>query len=415
MKRWHVVLLITALAAFGAGLIQLFRLRFQTGDNYPPYSSLRADPLGTKALYESLDALVPTRRNLQPISRLTEGNETTLLRIGEQMPELRFSPSEFKNLERFVRTGGRLVLGAFPVPKRPLSSGFIPPGARRRGPVVVSTNAPPAPDDADLARRAISIKDRWDLSFDYADLPQIAVQPHVPALASLRVGDPSSPALPRSIRVHTALHFEKLGPEWHVIFARIERTNEYPVLIERSMGRGSIVLAADSFHFSNEALLNDRQPELLAWFIGPGRRVVWDETHLGVQEDPGVAALARQYRLHGLLIGLLVLAALFIWKNSVSFMPPREDQLARERGQVVEGKESAVGFINLLRRNIRPADMMKLCLEQWNAHAAGVRKPSPARLQAMQTIIDAENALEPRQRHPIETYQKFCEILKRRT
>jgi hypothetical protein len=414
MKRPHVALLIIALAVFVVGLIHLFNLRFQSGDNYPAYSSLRADPLGAKALYESLDALLPARRNRQSLSKLGDGHETTLLWLGEDARRLRFSRDEFKNLETFVRTGGRLVISAFPVAKKPLRSGFVPPKTKKKGGTVTNTNAPPVPGGEDFELDTISIKDRWNLSLDYADFPQTGDKSHVPALASLRLADPS-PALPRSIKVHTALHFDNLGPDWQVIYARIERTNEYPVLIERPMGKGSVVLAADSFPFSNEALLNDRQPALLAWFIGHGRHVVFDETHLGVQEDPGVAALARQYRLHGLFAGLLILAGLFIWRNSASFMPPHEEQVARERGQLVEGKDSAAGFINLLRRNIPPAEIMKLCLEQWNAHVAQFRKPSPARLEAMQKIIDAENALDPRQRHPIETYRKFCEILKRRT
>ena len=129
----------------------------------------------------------------------------------------------------------------------------------------------------------------------------------------------------------------------------------------------------------------------------------------------GVATLARKYRLGGLFFALLVLAGLFIWQNSVSFMPPFEEQLAHERGDQVEGKDSASGFINLLKRNIAPVDLMKVCLEQWNAHFTHARKPSTAKLEAMQKIIDGENQLDPRQRNPIATYQKLTEILSKRT
>ena len=196
------------------------------------------------------------------------------------------------------------------------------------------------------------------------------------------------------------------------LYARVVGTNDYPVLIERPMGKGSLVLAADGFPFSNEALLRDRHPALLAWFVGASRHVVFDETHLGVSDDPGVAALARKYRLHGLAAALLLLAGLFIWKNTVSFVPPHAEQLARERGDQVQGRDSATGFINLLSRHVPPAEIMKLCLEQWNTHAAHTRKPSREKLEAMQRLIDAENALEPRQRNPVATYRKFCEILK---
>ena len=52
--RW---LLPALIVVFGAGVIRLFQLRFEAGDVYPPYSSYRADPLGTRALYQSLENL----------------------------------------------------------------------------------------------------------------------------------------------------------------------------------------------------------------------------------------------------------------------------------------------------------------------------------------------------------------------
>jgi len=79
VKKSPLILLGLALAGFIYGLVHLFSLRFEAGDNYPPYSSLRADPLGTKALFDSLDPLVPARRNLLPLSKLGEGRDTTQL------------------------------------------------------------------------------------------------------------------------------------------------------------------------------------------------------------------------------------------------------------------------------------------------------------------------------------------------
>ena len=48
-SRTLVLLLPVLLVLFGFGVLRLFRLRFETGDVYPPYSSLRSDPLGAKA------------------------------------------------------------------------------------------------------------------------------------------------------------------------------------------------------------------------------------------------------------------------------------------------------------------------------------------------------------------------------
>lgn len=416
MKTLPAILLVVLLAGFIGGLIHLFTLRFEAGDNYPPYSSLRADPLGAKALYESLDRIMPVRRYLQALSKLGDGRDTTLLWLGDEAKDLRFLPSEFKDLETFVRTGGRLVIGVLPIVDRPRINRFAtrPPGGRGPPPGPAPTNSPsfqPGDEFADL--RKLSIRDRWTLSFDYTDLSKTQDRKIIPASAVRRVSNDS--ALPESIGIHTTLSFDKLDPNWRVIYARVSGTNRLPVLIERAMGKGSVVLCADSFPFSNEALRRERQPELLAWFVGSAREIIFDETHLGVQSEPGIATLARKYRLGGAFFALLVLAALFIWRNSLSFLPPYQEQVAAERGDHVEGKDSTSGFINLLRRNIAPSELMKVCLEQWNAHFAHARKPSQKKLEAMQNVIDAENRLESARRNPIATYRKLSEILFKRT
>jgi hypothetical protein len=68
------------------------------------------------------------------------------------------------------------------------------------------------------------------------------------------------------------------------------------VVVERQVGRGTIVMASDSYFLSNEALQRDRHADLLAWLVGSGTQVVFDEAHLGIVEKPGVATLMRKYR-----------------------------------------------------------------------------------------------------------------------
>ncbi|MBK8000767.1 MAG: DUF4350 domain-containing protein [Verrucomicrobia bacterium] len=411
MKKAPVILFLIAFIGFIAGLVHLFHLRFETGDSYPPYSSLRADPLGTKALFESLETLVETRRNLHTLAKLADGRDTTLFWLGAEPMDLRFVPADYERLETFIRSGGRLVISLTPTQRAPRMNRFATGTPGR--PARITTNAPPIrPGEEFLDPDAISIRDRWQMEFDYAPLSSVEDQV-VPEPAVLRQTNAAT-KLPRSLAIHTATHFGDATNGWETIYARVARTNVYPVVIERRFGRGSIVLCADSYHFSNEALRRDREPQFIAWSVGGAQKIRFDETHLGVTQEPGVAALLREYRLGGVFIALLVLAGLFVWQNSVSFMPPYEEQLARERAELVEGKDSATGFINLLKRNIVPADLMKVCIEQWNTHVSRMRRPSTARLDAMQQLIDAENQLDPRSRNPVRMYREFCEILKRR-
>lgn len=414
MKKLSVVLLLAALTLFAAGLIHLFNLRFQAGDNYPPYSSFRADPLGAKAFYESLHHLIPAERHLLSLAKLGDGRDTTLLWLGADPDGLRFSSGDFKEIETFVRAGGRLVLSLAPVREPHRTNRFQTLGNRGTRPGwVPTTNSPPSQPEPVNATE-IPVSERWDLSFEFARPADGQNATISPSGTSSVQRDPRS-GLPKKIAVHSGMYFGQLGEGWRTVYARAGTTNPLPVIIERPLGRGTLVLCAESYYFSNESLRRVREPELLAWFIGPARKVLFDETHLGVRETPGVATLARQYRLESFFASLLVLAGLFVWKNSVSFMPPLPGQLEREEGHHIAGKDSTSGFINLLRRHIAPADLMKTCLEQWNAHSSPTRKPSRTKLEAMQRIIDAENALEPGQRNPVATYRKLSEIRSART
>jgi hypothetical protein len=413
MKKLPLVFFLAVLAVFAFGVVRLLNLRFEKGDNYPAYSSFRADPLGTKALFESLDQLISVDRNLKPLAKLGEGRAVTLLWLGADARDWRFQREEFRRLETFIRTGGRMVVGFLPAVQRPWVSRFPAGSPRARGPggPPMATNAPPVPSSSEWEESSgLPATGQWNFALNYADLIRDEDKRFLPAAAFLRATDESN-ALPHNLPVHTTLYFDQLDPAWRVIYSRFAGTNQQPVLVARRFGKGSLVLVADAYPFSNEALLKDRESALLSWLVGPNQRVLFDETHLGTQTTPGIAALARQYRLHGFFAALLILAGLFLWKNGVSFIPPDEDQLAGERRDVIEGKDSAAGFVNLLRRNIAPADLMKVCLEQWNLHSANTRKPAQAKLEAMQRIIDEQNALEPKQRDPVGTYNKFQQIL----
>lgn len=416
MKKSAFVLLTLLAAGFVAGLIHLFQLRFEAGDVYPAYSSLRADPLGTKALYDSLDELVLVRRNFESLTRLGDGRDQTLLYLGGTPEDARFTDDQFKVFDTFLRSGGRLVVAFHPVYVAPRWNRFAgKPGPVTAPPPALGTNQVPprvrrnADPLADY--RTTAIPDRWNFDFGHAPLNRAADSTFLPATAVRRTED----SLPDQLAIHSALYFQSLDDDWRVLFSRREGTNDYPVLVERPFGRGSLVLAADSYPFSNEALRQSREPRLLTWYLGGNSQAVFEETHLGTQNDPGIAAMARRYHLHALAVALLILAALFIWRNSVAFLPPDAEQLADEAAHQISGKDAGEGFINLLRRNVPPVELLKVCLEQWNASAGAGQKPAPWKLEAMQKLIDEQNALDPRQRNPVRTYQQFCAILSKRT
>ena len=426
--RTLLVLLPVLLVVFGLGVGRLFELRFEAGDVYPPCSSLRADPLGTKALFEGLEILrgMSVERFFQPLDKLREGRRTTLFVLGAQAFDMDYSTEdEYKKLEQFMFDGGRIVISFAPANTKPWATRraqakqekktkdkpFQKEEQKSDGPgdeeSVPHKKKHPAGDEEDWpGMKLISLKERWNVSFNYEDLPKDADDVYHSVLARKK----ADLDLPASVVWHTALYFERPGANWNVIYAR----DNQPVLIERKFGSGSLVFSADSYFVSNEALRNERHPKLLAWLAGRNTTVLFDETHLGVLESPGIAALVRKYRLHGLVLGLALLAGLFVWKNTASFVPPYDEDMVETRNDAVAGRHSAAGFVNLLRRSISSAEVLSVCFAEWKKARAHGRADLNARMERIAAEIAEEQAKSAREKNPVESYRRITRILTER-
>ncbi len=409
MKRsLTIVLIILGVAAFAAGLTQLFLLRFEAGDVYPPYSSLRADPLGTMALCESLQEMpgLAVRRDFSDANKLPEEKNVTYLHLGADEDEWHELPVElFNEIESFATRGGRLAVALAPVTS-PNYFAFSPPITRTNaaGTNTLSqrkSSVKKALRDAEADVRTASIEKRWGLAFAYQKLEQRDDHTY----ESVLVTNVSTLPLPATLDWHSGLIFTNLDSSWRVIYAR--GTN--PVIAERRFGSGTVVLATDSYFLSNEAMWRARHPELLAWFVGPAEHAVFDEAHLGVVETSGVAVLMRKYRLHGVLVALVLLAGLFIWKNSLSLVPAAAETA---RTEFVTGKDAAGGFVNLLRRNIPPAKILDVCFEEWTKALTHAGSHTISTVDRASEIMETENTRSTRQRDPVKAYQEISHALK---
>jgi hypothetical protein len=78
----------------------------------------------------------------------------------------------------------------------------------------------------------------------------------------------------------------------------------------------------------------------------------------------------------------------------------------------VAGKEAAAGFVNLLRRNVPPRDVLKTCFAEWKKSPTHGTRASAARIVQAEAVLDADSVLPQRQRDPVRTYQEICRILK---
>jgi hypothetical protein len=354
-RALQLALLFLAGAAFLYGIAHLFSIRFESGDIFPPYSTLRGDPLGSKVLYESMRALpgLAVERNEKPLEKFSAGRDTAFFYLG--LKQSMWHEKEIRAFEDFVSAGGRLVVTFYPQEKAPERSSPVP-----RSEKSPTKAASPSPTPEEPAEKILNLDDlakRWNFRIGYTTESSGAA-------AENQIGPPLEAEVPW----HSVMHFPSVAEPWWVIYA----LNKRAVVIERSFGAGSVVLASDSYFISNEAMRADRKPALLAWLAGNNRRLVFDETHHHIFEEPGVATLLRKYRLHGLIAGLLTLTALFVWKSAASFLP--RDRASEESDGIIAGRDSYSGFTNLLRRGLRPKELLAVCVAEWRKSAPQVAR-----------------------------------------
>lgn len=553
-RRLGALALFLGTALFLFGLLQLFELRFATGDVYPFYSTLRSDALGSKAFFAALESLPDgprVERNYRALLRLlrppelkpllgqpaanppaaTAATAARRLGAGDTLFLLGTSPrrwpfaltmSEAEEIEAAAKRGARIVFTFAPSETTPLvwwGQRFLPgdtPRSRRKDSDKEETRKrdgdrtesakdkqPPKgkpeggderrgkdekekEDDKDKDRPeeadedAVNVVEHWAIDFrralTEADAKADAKRqrerafPAVPARGGAGDDDAASFAATLAgeppISWHSAADFElsktprkttdppkkseekptppspattpapvatSAASPWRARLLRDDR----PVLVERAYPEsgGSIVLASDSFFLSNEALRTERHPALLAWLVngGSGRReaatagrVIFDESHLGQRESPGLMTLARRYRLGGVIAALALLAGLFIWKSVSSLAPPRAETgnpTVGSNTDGVAGRAATAGFSSLLRRGVPAADLLEVCVARWQAAQAGRAittasgghgRVSAEKVERLQAIAAFERAKPARARAPATAYRAMCEVLKRR-
>lgn len=335
-ERWAPAA-VAALAAFACvfalGLAGLFRDRLETGDIYPPGSTLRSDPLGARALYEALGRY-PAIEVSRAYSRADLGGKGA----GDAVFFLSLDPRHppgavLKQMDSLARTGARAV-GIFQE-RDSDSAGKAAADTSRNIPVTVTRV---------ILEEAVPA---WGLRIRPEGGPVAGKQRSASAVDG---GRDSLPWL-------GAAWFDSLAPEWRVRY----RSGGRPVVIERDLGAGSLALASDGYFASNEA---QREPppaspaRLAALLAGNSARIHFDERHLGVRRDDGMADLLIRHRLHWALPSLLLLLGLCLWKaRGVPAAPdiPEPDAIPDTRSALAA----------LLRRSLGDRAVLDNCVHLW--------------------------------------------------
>jgi hypothetical protein len=358
----------SALFFFGS---QMFRIRLETGDSYPEYSTYRADPKGLKAFYESLQATdqIQVSRRLQTSKILPSGENQLLVVAGLRADQQIVSDEDSLLFDHWLATGGRLLIALGPEPSQLLKTS---PSSR--------TIQEDKGNSSSIPWR-IFIR-RWGAQI--APLSDISSATATSTLFGL---------IPRWLGRN---FFDRLTPEWKVIAGQGGKD----VIVERAFGRGSIVLLADSYPLSNEALATDRNTGFLLWLIDNRRGVLFDETHLGLTEHPGIMTLANRFGLQGTLFSFVAVLLLFIWKCQYTLVPRAKPD---RNSLIVSGNSSDQAFLNLLPRAVPSRDLLKVCISTWLKTA----RPTPAQLAILEEFRSDTGPVKP----ILERYNRLTALL----
>lgn len=421
MNRGATILLLAVVAILLTAFGWLLSLRFARGDTYPPHSSLRPDPLGTKALYESLDRLpgyTVGRNHRQPAFAELPKRATMVIPGVEPWG---FGWTSSDRLRHHVAHGGRVILA---LGRRTFT---MTPDEWRdfRGDDGEPADADPDSENGETTGDADA---EDDTGSDGDDAEEVAEPPFTwwpPALLDVRSENParrairtsrSAPgrAFPAQIEWPATRTFDPVEPPWEVIY---ETLRGEPVVVRRPLGRGEIIVLAEAFLLTNQALDTHRETALLrALFPNPGP-VVFDEFNLGVESEMTVGALLQRYRLGGVLAAALAVALLWIWSRFQPLVPP----VAQGSGpQPAAGGHRRVGLVPLLRRTIPPSRILSTCFEEWRntfLRQAGNPRRYDERAQQAEALLEQAGALSRDRdaaRRRNELYRKTTEILQTR-
>jgi len=365
---------------FVGGVAHLFVLRFESGDVYPAYSSLRSDPLGTRALYESLENIdsLSVSRNYHLLKSITYEPQTTFFYLATSADGFNWVPKELIDaFDRLTQSGGRLVLTFLPVTK----------------------NFERKADKSSVKNKdlQVQIKEHWGIAAAFKDILPVKEEKYLAVEARANRED-----LPPVISWHTNLYFDLFDDAWHTLYSYEGR----PLIVERPFGKGSILVCADTYFVSNEALWSERHPQLLVWLIGGHSNIIFDEAHFGIYKQPSVAQLIGRYRFHWFFAALAVLALLFVWKSAAYFVPPAADD-APDGADVVSEKDYTQGLIALLRRNIAGNQILQVCAKEWVQTFKKSKRIRSATLERVRALEGSRTADSKKGKEPVKGYRKI--------
>lgn len=406
-KKQAIRILFVFAALFLYGILHLLFMRFGAGDIYPAYSSLRSDPLGTKILYDSFSRMDALRvdRLYAPLQTFQDSPDTCLIFLGIKSPGDFLVPRKWLDqFNRVLNSGARIVIALAP----------DDPGRNRKhsGPMAVETDDVP-PQESDVPPEdADGSSDRDPFETPPVNLLAylgVAVEHETKGSSKHALAHPGessdNPADLVPVTFPFSKWFQLENTEWQVMYS----VDQFPVVIEKKHSGGSVVLVADSYVFSNEALWRYQNAAFLSRVCNRSR-IVFDEYHFGIRKQPGVSTLIRKYHLYGLAVAVIGFIILFMWKNASCFIPPDVEKEMDDLAADMPDKDTLSGMAGLLRQHIGPDQILDQCIREFKESFAHGRHV-PEKYNIMYDQIIRMTTSSGSKTDPVIAYQNIHRII----
>jgi hypothetical protein len=343
--------LMVAIFAFVG--FQVFKVRAEVNGVYPEYSSFRADPKGYRVLFETLSRLgsVHVERFVQPLTDLPASAGKILLLAGVHPGGLSHDQPKF--LDDWMTSGGTLIVTFSSLQAE-----------RNEGNLENNSNQP----ENKPLRAEVGKFESWGIRiFNSKSNLTTKLQSNLFANEFSWAGH---------------LYIDPTKSDWEVM----AKAQNLPVVLQRKFGAGKLILLADSYPLSNVALAAHRNTELISWLFPQHSVVIFDESHFGIINHPGIMSMARRYGLDGAFVVTLGLGLLYLWASRYTINP-----VSRKRSDTevaIKGMGGSEIFTNLLRRNLPAKDLCTICLQIWKQKGAS----NPVKQARLESLL---NSLPP--------------------
>ncbi|MEX0323873.1 MAG: DUF4350 domain-containing protein [Puniceicoccaceae bacterium] len=332
-KSLQLMMFIGGLLFFALSVYVLLPQSARNQDAFPGYSSLLPNPKGMKVLHNSIERIpgFEIYRNYRPYSEL-EGRPDTLLVMGglpswrTTLPKRIIDGEYDQGLSNFVKSGGTLLIAYTPwMPALEMEETDSSDSAEEE--------AAEEESDEDKSEDEEKVENRSILK------------------AVAKSGVTSGEFEPFEWRSRYALSLPDEGWQVH------QSIGEHPAIASASLGEGSLIVCADAYFLSNEAML-EPPVDFIQWITEGKRIIIFDEWSKGVRDNRSILYLLRKHKLLAFLLSLVATAVLLFWHNSSNVL-----KKAEANHESASGRQETSATATLLRKDVPVNRLLQTCRE----------------------------------------------------